>query len=117
MRRGYIRCCRLLSLRGYIIYLIIGYIHISLSLLAFIHSSLITLSIIIIQSIQSIQRFPPTPSPWLSLICWLYACPPPPGVGGAGVDDDGVAGVDDWSGRGCGVRAAHSPSGSFAARQ
>ena len=99
-------------------YLVRLYLIIDYSLLAFFISfisSLIPIPIIT-QSIQSISKFPPTPSCVFSLICGSYACPPPPGVGGADVDDNCVAGVDDLNGRGCGVRSAHSPLGSFATR-
>ena len=88
---------------------------ITIDLLAFIHlSSLISIPYHH-YSIQSIH-LEISPDPLLralSLSANLMLVPPPPGVGRAGVDNDGVAGLDNRSGRDCDVRSAHSPPGSF----
>ena len=110
---GYVFCCRLLSMRLSLISSLSIYIY---------HHSLLALFYLITyinsyhHSIHSIH-LEMTPSCVLSLVCGPYACPPPPGVGGVGVNDNGVAGVNDLSERDCGARSAHSPPGSFAARQ
>lgn len=101
--------CRRLLLCGYISSLTIHY------LLTFIHSS--HHSYQYQSSFNSFKDFPRPPPAGSPSSAGFGLIPPPPGVGGAGDDDDCVAGVDDLSGRGGGVRSAHSPCGSFAARQ
>lgn len=105
--------CSLLpySLVRLYIYLIIDY-----SLLACFHSfiSLLISIPLSLNPLNPFKDFPRPPPAGSSSSANLMLVPPPPGVGGAGVDDDCVADVNDWSGRGCGVRAAHSPLGLFA---
>lgn len=100
------------------LYLIIDYTYITLYLLSSSHfiSSLVSIPLSL-NPFNPFKDFPRPPPAGSSSSASLGLGPPPPGVGGASVDDDCVAGVDDWSELGCGVRAAHSPLGSFAIRQ
>lgn len=114
-RRG---LCSLLSSPFYavITHLITDYTYITLCLFSLIH--FIAHINFYHRSIHSIHlKISPDPLlralPHLRALCLF---PRPPGVGGAGGDDAGVASVDDWSGRECGIHSAHSPLGSFTTR-
>lgn len=87
------------------LYLIIDYTYITLYLLSFSHfiSSLVLSIPLSLNPFNSFKDFPRPPLLGYPSSASLMLVPPPPGVGGAGVDDDCVAGVNDWSGRGCGV--------------
>lgn len=77
-------------------YLIIGYIHISSLSTCFLSSHHSYQFISLLRNpFNSFRDFPRPPLACSPSSADLGLVPPPPGVGGAGGDDNGVAGVND----------------------